>query len=198
MDTFKVVAVTYDSDVEEIEDVKGPRRPKKRGNVGTARKNSLIAKRQLLDCQIDINLNFESKVKKSAKSKTTYEEEELFVDLDLIESTFELKFETSVIKPRFEVQLPQKPQKPQVPIVSVDDFDDSNDSDDSEEASTTLLSNESSLDESQKTCNVIIPNIIAPNDELENVHILFDENVNVEYIHSWKSGILEEIMERYD
>ena len=186
---LKPILESEESDFEEIEDVKKPKKPR---NVGNNRKNFLESERHNLDldCQVDINRNLKSKSKKSAKSKTTYGEEELlelFLDINL-ERAFELKHETSIIQPRFEV--PQKYQK--VPKVYLPDFNDSE-----ETSSTTSLSNGSTFDESEKTCNVIIPELeLDP--ECENIHIQFDENVNVEYIHSWKSSILEEIMERYD
>ena len=202
---LKPILESEESDFEEIEDInafvgkalENVKKPKKPRNVGNNRKNFSESERHNLDldCQVDINRNLKSKSKKSAKSKTTYGEEELlelFLDINL-ERAFELKHETSIIQPRFEV--PQKYQK--VPKVYLPDFNDSE-----EPSSTTSLSNGSTFDESEKTCNVIIPDVIAPELELdpecENIHIQFDDNVNVEYIHSWKSSILEEIMERYD
>ena len=194
---LKPILESEESDFEEIEDIKKPKKPR---NVGNNRKNFSESERHNLDldCQVDINRNLKSKSKKSAKSKTTYGEEELlelFLDINL-ERAFELKHETSIIQPRFEV--PQKYQK--VPKVYLYNSNDSE-----ETSSTTSLSNGSTFDESEKTCNVIIPDVIAPelpelelDPECENIHIQFDENVNVEYIHSWKSSILEEIMERYD
>ena len=190
LEEIKPIWESEESDFEEIEDVKKPKKPKKPRNVGNNRKNFSKSERHNLDldCQVDINRNLKSKSKKSAKSKTTYGEEELlelFLDIDL-ERAFELKHETSIIQPRFEI--PQKiPKIAKIPKVFLDDSDDSE-----ETSSSTSLSNES-----KKNCNVIIPELeLDP--ECENIHIKFDENVNVEYIHSWKSSILEEIMERYD
>ena len=184
---LKPILESEESDFEEIEDVKKPKKPR---NVGNNRKNFLESERHNLDldCQVDINRNLKSKSKKSAKSKTTYGEEELlelFLDINL-ERAFELKHERSIIQPRFEIPL-KIPKVAKIPKVFLDDSDDSE-----ETSSSTSLSNES-----KKNCNVIIPELeLDP--ECENIHIQFDENVNVEYIHSWKSSILEEIMERYD
>ena len=184
METFKRIQVKFVRDVEEIEDMKTP----KRGKI--PKKSTFMTKRRKI---IEVHCNLESEpreIKKRATDNTAHEE--LFFENDINDKEFELKLEVSNIKPRFDgFDLDdQVPLLSNLPMISSQI--------EQEMLPKDMSPNQVLPEVSPQILASLLSNPIEKpdGDEVERKEeILFEENVTVEYIHEWKSNVMEDIMD---
>ena len=184
METFKRIQVKYVRDVEEIADMKTPKRRK-------IPKNSTFMTKRRKITKVDCNLESEPReIKKSAADNTAYEE--LFFENDINDKDFGLKLEVSNIEPRFDGfdMDPQVPLLSNLPMISSQI--------EREMLSEDMSPNQVLPEVSPRILASLLSNPIekSDGDEVERKEeILFEENVTVEYIHEWKSNVMEDIMD---